>query len=66
MIAHTDCRSACARAAPGGTEDNRRMNSAQELAPPVAPWAEIVPNTPAMTVDEIVPGFTFPVARLFP
>jgi hypothetical protein len=42
------------------------MNSAQELAPPVAPWAEIVPNTPAMTVDEIVPGFTFPVARLFP
>ena len=29
------------------------MNSAPRLAPPpVAPWAEIVPNTPPMTVDD--------------
>ena len=30
------------------------MNSASRLpAPPVAPWAEVVPNTPPMTVDEL-------------
>ncbi len=55
------------------------MTTARALPPePLAPWTEIVPGTGPTTVarlldlpdddgyrEDVVPGFTYPVARLF-